>query len=135
MCQTVTSEPRKVHRIVDKPNLAVSLFKARMSGAIFREEINADITTPLNVVESEDRETKLRIIQLHLDCSESQVRFMHEIQELQQVVIMFQFVKDFQDPGSVSYTHSAHVPGEPSVFPSFFKVALHALQPIKRLHL
>ena len=131
MCQTVTPEPRKVLRVVDKPNLAVSLFNARMSGARLREEINAGITTPLNVAESEDPETKLRITQLHLDCSESS---MHEIQELQEVVNTLQVAQDFH-PGSVSYTHSGHVPGEPSVFPSFFKVALHALQPIKPLPL
>ena len=135
MCQTVTPEPRKVPRVVDKLNLAVSLFNERMSGSRLREEINAGITTPLNVAESEDPETKLRITQLHLDCSESQVRSVQEIQELQQVVNMFQVAQDFQDPGSVSYTHSGHVPGEPSVFPSFFKVAPHALQPIERLPL
>ena len=106
-----------------------------MSGARLREEINAGITTPLNVAESEDPETKLRITQLHLNCSESQVRSAHEIQELQEVVNTLQIAQDFQDPGSVSYTHSGHVPGDPSVFPSFFKVALHTLQSIKSLHL
>ena len=121
--------------VVDKPNLTVSLFNVRMSGARLREEINAGITTPLDVAESEDPETKLRITQLHLDCSESQVRSMHEIQELQEVVNTLQVAQDFQDPGSMSYTHSGHVPREPSVFPSFSKDAPHALQSINPLPL
>ena len=55
-----------------------------LAEAVLREEINACVTTAL--AESEDPENELRITQLSLDRSESQVdRLTQQLQEVQEL--------------------------------------------------
>ena len=61
-----------------------------------REELNAGVTTPLP--EPEDPEKKLRITQLELDRSESQIDWLTQLPlELQEVVNKHQDAQDFED--------------------------------------
>ena len=81
-------------------------------------ELNAGVTTPL--AEFNDLKKNLRITQLDLDQSESQIDRLTQLPlELQEVVNTHQDVQDFEDLETASSSVSIHVPGGQSDSPSF----------------
>ena len=72
------------------------------------------------LAEFHDPEKKLRITQLDLDQSESQVDRLTQLPlELQEVVNTHQDAQDFEDLETASCSVSIHVPGGQSVSQSF----------------